>query len=275
MAFIETRWEQYFTDTHEGLGTTYERFVLHRYFERICGAYAVESVLEAPSFGMTGVSGINSLWWAARGAATTVLDDNPRRVGMIRRVWKQIDLPVQCLQVEDFGAVPLRDRSFDLSWNFSALGFLQDPEACLTELARVTRRIIFICLPNVRGIAGIVRSRAGGTGSADYADPRRIEGALYTLGWRAAERGYLDVPPWPDIAMKKEDFMNKFGLGWLLRRQERPPVKRLCILDYFYGLYPAMESKVMRYAFLERSPSLIKALLAHHRYMLFVPRRED
>lgn len=272
MAFIEATWERYFEDTHEGLGTTYERFVLHRFFKRICATYDINRVLEAPSFGMTGVSGINSLWWAAQGAETIVLDDNPRRAGMIRRVWEQVSLPVTCLQIKDFGVLPLKDRSFDLSWNFSALGLLENPEACLVELARVTRRILFVCLPNERGIAATVGRRAGGKGRANQAISHRTERVLSALGWRIAERGYLDIPPWPDIAMNKEDFLRKIGLGRLVQRAERSTSKRLCILDYFSGLDPSMESKAMRYAFLEHAPLGIKALMAHHRYILFVPR---
>jgi hypothetical protein len=49
------RWRQYFLNTYEGFGTTYERFVLHRYFSRLKRRYDVNSVLEAPSFGMVGV----------------------------------------------------------------------------------------------------------------------------------------------------------------------------------------------------------------------------
>jgi hypothetical protein len=271
MAFIETGWEQYFSDAHEGLGTTYERFVLHRHFERLRADFAVSRVLEAPSFGMTGVSGINSLWWAANGAATTVLDDHPQRVNLIRRVWRELALPVHCLAVRDFGALPLRERSFDMSWNFAALGFLAYPEACLAELARVTRRVIFICVPNDRSIGYAVRAFSGGTAATRTAGPRRIESALQSLGWHVVERGYLDVPPWPDIAMKKEDLLKKIGLGVFVPQPDRPPGKRLCILDYFSGRDPAMESSIMRYALLERAPALIKMLWAHHRYMVFAP----
>ncbi len=57
-------WKYYFETLHEGLGTTYERFVLHGYFNRIQDQYGVKTVLEAPVFGMTGISGINSVWWA-------------------------------------------------------------------------------------------------------------------------------------------------------------------------------------------------------------------
>ena len=35
MTTIISNWRQYFTDYDEGLGTTYERFILHQYFDEI------------------------------------------------------------------------------------------------------------------------------------------------------------------------------------------------------------------------------------------------
>ena len=77
MSIIDT-WEQYFSNNNEGLGTTYERFILHRYFEDISTSFAIKNILEVPSFGMTGISGINSMWWAKRGTDVTVVDRNAK-----------------------------------------------------------------------------------------------------------------------------------------------------------------------------------------------------
>ena len=92
-------WESYFDTFDEGLGTTYERFILHRYFRFLKDTYDISSVLEVPSFGMTGVSGINSLWWAGQGIETTVTDNNPSRISQIQEVWNNIPLQVNLKQV--------------------------------------------------------------------------------------------------------------------------------------------------------------------------------
>ncbi len=64
MPFIDVSWPDYFRTRHEGLGTVYERFMLQRIFEQLHRSIGVRSLVEVPSFGMTGISGINSLWWA-------------------------------------------------------------------------------------------------------------------------------------------------------------------------------------------------------------------
>ena len=66
MLLINSIWKKYFNNRNEGLGTTYERFILHRYFESIKNRYSIQSVIEVPSFGMTGISDINSMWWALK-----------------------------------------------------------------------------------------------------------------------------------------------------------------------------------------------------------------
>ncbi len=88
---ITNCWEDYFRKHDEGLGTTYERFILHNYFSRLKDRYDIHSVLEAPSFGMTGVSGINSLWWASQGAKVTIVDQSSPRLESIARVWREAD----------------------------------------------------------------------------------------------------------------------------------------------------------------------------------------
>jgi hypothetical protein len=60
---LSLTWKNYFKDFHEGMGTTYERFVLHGIFEKIRNEFGVETVLEGPVLGITGISGINSMGW--------------------------------------------------------------------------------------------------------------------------------------------------------------------------------------------------------------------
>ena len=46
-------------DFNEGLGTVYERFRLNHFFDRLLDTYAINTVLEFPIYGMTGLTGIN------------------------------------------------------------------------------------------------------------------------------------------------------------------------------------------------------------------------
>ena len=129
-AFLEiiNTWQSYYDHFDEGLGTTYERFILHRYFKYLKDTYDISSVLEAPGFGMTGVSGINSLWWAKQGITPVVLDDHEQRIELAKKVWAEISLPVHMRLVKDFNHLPYESESFDLSWNFASLWFAGDLE---------------------------------------------------------------------------------------------------------------------------------------------------
>ncbi len=268
-------WPEYFKNMDEGLGTTYERFILHRYFKRIKNEFAVQSVLEAPSFGMTGVSGINSLWWAQQGVTPVVLDSDAQRIELSKKVWASIPLSVDMRQHDQWDHLPFDDLTFDLSWNFASLWFVQDPETFVRELTRVTAKVIFICVPNIYGIGYRFRKHYNATPEDLYPDnihPDTIKNLFNGQGWKSMESGYLDIPPWPDIAMKKEDLFPKIGLGFLLNKTDKEEaVQRTCIVDYFNGSRPELEDDILKYAFLEKIPFPVKQVWAHHRWFMFIP----
>jgi len=272
--FITSTWHQYFSHYDEGLGTTYERFILHRYFEKLHSAYDIQSVLEMPSFGMTGISGINSIWWAKKGARVTVADADNKRIAMINKVWQNLGIEADFIyQKDNYSRLPFKDRSFDLSWNFASLWFVKELEEFLRELVRVTRRAIFICVPNRSNIASIIAFEAKKHAHVfpNNIRPDRIKGIIRNAGWRSVDQGFFDAPPWPDIAMKKEDLLRKAGLGFLATRLENKRSDTTCILDYYGGKNKGMEEDVLKYAFLEQLPDLFKQFWAHHRYFIFAP----
>lgn len=270
---IQRNWRDYFTDYYEGLGTTYERFILHRYFERIKDTYSISSVLEVPSFGMTGISGINSMWWAGHGVPVTVVDDNEDRISLISRVWREVSLEVDLLFRLKYAPFLFPDQSFDLCWNFASLWFVPDLRAFLKELARVARKVIFICVPNRRNVGYLLRSLFSRNTELDArlanVDPGRIKEVMLESNWVTAGDGFLDVPPWPDIPLKKEEMLRRIGLGVMAAKLERKAGEGSSIIDYFKGIRSDMEKDVLRFGLLEESPLLFKRVWAHHRYLLF------
>jgi hypothetical protein len=271
-------WRHYFETRHEGLGTTYERFVLHWYFRKIKQQYDVKSVLEAPVFGMIGISGINSLWWAVQGAQVTLVDHSRERLASIEKIWNELSLEPQLIyDPGTYTLLPFEDRKFDMSWNFAALNPDLNPEGLLQELARVTRRVILICVPNPLNLFGLIQKvmekkadllRAGSIYSV------MLQNIMTESGWSVREKGFLDTPPWPDIAMSKEDFFRKIGLTQYAKRLEKGSAQenRICILDYYSGRNKEMQTQMLRYALLENSPRWLKRIWAHHRYYIFAPR---
>jgi len=275
---ILKNWPNYFEERHEGLGTTYERFVLHRYFNRLKSLYSIESVIETPSFGMTGVSGINSMWWASKGNKVTVVDHDTERLAAISKVWEEVKLPVNRVSSpKDYGALPFNDKSFDMGWNFAALFFVRDIKPVLHELARVSKKVIFICVPNLHNILVAIRAKKNKAGNGIYgdnADRERIVRLMADVQWVEREHGTFDAPLWPDIAMNKEEMLKKVGLSCLANRLAKENGRRLCILDYFAGQDHGMKDNVLKYDVFEQLSECFKKHWAHHQYVLFTPENE-
>lgn len=272
MTFITENWRRYFDEQDEGLGTTYERFILHRYFEKLRQEYVIQSVLETPSFGMTGVSGINSLWWASQRIDVTVIDNVEERLRLVEKVWEEVSLKANFVLIKDgHRSLPFMDRSFDMSWNFASLWLVPDLNIYLRELARVTKRVIFICVPNTANISSFISTSLLGDnrGANNSKRTAELQSIITNLGWDLQDHGYFDVPPWPDIAMKKEDLLRKIGLTRIAHSLENRKQVPLCILDYFSGRNPRMEADILKYSFLENGPSLLKRFWAHHQYYVF------
>jgi len=273
---INSVWQQYFKNRHEGLGTTYERFILHHYFERIKNKYSIKSVLEVPSFGMTGISGINSIWWAYEGAHITIIDNDKERINLIKKVWQELSLEANFVYYPNVSYLPLENHSFDMGWNFAALWFVPNLDTFLGELTRVTKKVIFICVPNRLNLFHLLRLAFQKNSEMQYLDnikPVKIKEIMLTLKWQVEEQGYLDIPPWPDIAMNKEDLLQKIGLKWLANKLKSKEENYICILDYFSGKKKDMDKEILRYAFLEDSLSVFQKFWAHHYYFIFTPKQ--
>ncbi len=270
-------WPDYFENSHEGLGTVYERFLLHRFFERLKQDYAIRSVLEVPSFGMTGVSGVNSLWWARQGVVPVIMDNDLLRLQKVRQVWHNLHLQARFVYDRDFATLPFADGTFDLSFNFAALWFVPRLIPFLNELNRVTSKAIFISVPNRFGMGYQLRLHWPGASKPALYFQNVRAGAfvppLRSLGWKLAESGYFDIPPWPDFPFKKEVLLQRLKLGFVLKalkRKANGSNQRISILDYFSGVRPQLDKEVLKYGFLEKAPWPIRLLWAHHRYYLFV-----
>jgi len=275
MRRISSTWQEYFCNRNEGLGTTYERFILHRYFERIKNRYEVQSLLEAPSFGMTGLSGINSLWWALEGVRVTVVDNRKERIEFIKSVWKELSLEATFLcDQSEYATLSFQDNSFDMGWNFAALWFVPRLEKFLNELTRVSRKVVFICIPNRLNILNRLRSVSKRNHPVLYEqnmNPAKIKRIMLRLKWQIQEQGFFDVPPWPDIAMNREDLLYNMGFKSLASRLKEREGNSICIIDYFRGKKKEMKREVLRYAFLENTPMFFKKFWAHHLYLIFAP----
>ncbi|MCD4651795.1 MAG: hypothetical protein K8S56_08435, partial [Candidatus Cloacimonetes bacterium] len=87
-------WRRYFDNPDEGLGSSYERIILNNKLVELKKLFGIETVLEAPLFGFTGISGINSFQMAIEGASVTLLDHDEERAELIRQLWRKMEQEV-------------------------------------------------------------------------------------------------------------------------------------------------------------------------------------
>ncbi len=277
MTILDT-WEHYLTNYDEGLGLVYERFVLNDFLRDLRLQYGIARVLEAPLFGMAGVSGINSVALAQDGCDVTLVDDHPKRLAGVKRIWAELGLPVRLVFTRDWATLPFPDRSFDLTWEWAGLWFLSDPEGLLRELARVSRKVVFVAMPNRWQVGYWLRKHLLDKEFFHHVDERwvdmgRIRRVLEEAGVRIVEQGVLDVPPWPDTVMPAREVLQRLGIrSRRLEQRFQGEGWRWSTMAYYLGEEPDLYERVIRYAWLDRArlPWQIKAVWAHHRYLVGV-----
>jgi SAM-dependent methyltransferase len=272
----EPAWKKYLTDYNEGLGLVYERLVLNDYLDHLLREHHVETVLEAPLFGMAGVSGINSVHLAKQGCDVTLVDVNADRLLGIERIWGELGLPCRFVLQEDLAHLPFDDDTFDLAWEWAGLWYLPDASALVSELARVCRHLVFLAMPNRLQPGYWLRKLMVDKGFFKTVDERwanmaLIKRTIKQRGVRILEEGVLDVPPWPDTVMPAAELLRRLRI-----RSERLEGRfsgddwQWSTMDYYKGKRPELRDIVDRYSFLERMPLpwRLKVIWAHHRYVL-------
>jgi hypothetical protein len=277
----EDNWRRYLTDYNEGLGLVYERFVLNDFLADLAARHQVKSVLEAPLYGMAGVSGINDVVFARRGIEVTAVDDHPDRLAGVRRIWEQdLKLPINLVQVnpQQWGTLPFPDRHFDLTWQWAGLWYIGDPAGLLRELARTSRKLVFVAMPNNIQVGYWMRKLIIDrdffrTHDERWTDIGRIRRILEEAGVRIIDQGVLDVPPWPDTVMPAAEVLKRLGIrSRKLDQQFTGAGWQWSTMAYYLDQQPDLYDRVMRYAWLDhaRLPWQVKSIWAHHRWLLGV-----
>ena len=271
-------WEPYLTNYDEGLGLVYERFVLNDFLDDLRRRAHVKTVLEAPIYGMAGVSGINSVKLAQDGCQVTLVDDTPDRAEHIRRIWSELDLSpdLQTISPDQWGALPFPDASFDLTWNWAALWYLPDAAALLRELARVSRHLVFVAMPNNLQVGYWMRKLIIDQDFFPTVDERWVNigllrRTLEEAGIKIIASGVLDVPPWPDTVMPANEVLKRLGIrSRKLEDQFTGDSWSWSTMAYYLNEQPDLRDRVIKYAWLDhaRLPWQVKAVWAHHRWLL-------
>jgi SAM-dependent methyltransferase len=272
-------WRRYLTDYNEGLGLVYERLVLNDFLMALARTHGLTTVLEAPLYGMAGVSGINSAALAQNGLAVTIVDDNRERLSGVERIWRQdLRLPVNLVRVAPsaWDRLPFPDNSFDFAWEWAALWHISDPAGLLRELARVSRNLVLIAMPNNLQLGywmrkWILEREFFYDHDESWTNMSLIARIVRDAGMTVIGEGVIDVPPWPDTVMPASEVLQRLGIrNQHLQRQFTGEGWQWSTMSYYMGQEPDLRRRVMKYAWLDHAPLSwqVKAVWAHHRYIL-------
>jgi hypothetical protein len=272
-------WQRYLTDYNEGLGLVYERFVLNDFLADLARRNNIKSVLEAPLYGMAGVSGINNVVFAQQGIDVTAVDDTPQRIHGVRRIWEEdLKLPINLVSVDSDGwdRLPFPDDHFDLTWQWAGLWYINNPAGLLRELVRTSKNLVFVAMPNNIQVGYWMRKLIIDrdffrTHDESWTDIGRIRAILESEGVEIIDQGVLDVPPWPDTVMPANEVLKRLGIrSRKLEEQFTGDGWQWSTMAYYLGEQPDLYERVIRYAWLDHAPLpwQIKAIWAHHRYLL-------
>jgi hypothetical protein len=268
-------WKSYFNHHNEGLGSSYERIILNKLLLKLKSRYDLQSVLEVPVFGFTGLTGLNSYALCQAGCDVILLDHDEERIALMNGMFHELDTQISAQFISSYTQLPFTDKRFDLGWNFSALWFTEDLPVFLRELTRVTRKAILICVPNQSGL-GYKWQKANAEIPCDvvfheeHINPDLIKMELANLGWHFIHEDFIDCPPWPDIGMSKEDLLGGYLKKIHIKLPKSRPTKPVCILDYYSGKDPGFADRMEKLSSLERhAPRLFRKYWSHHHWMLF------
>lgn len=265
------------TDFDTGLGTTYERFALNNLLRQISAEKEITSVLEGPHDGMTGISGLNSIILALKGAQVTVVLESQQAVDLAMKAWQAVGCDSRVsFVISASGRLDFPSSSFDLVWNFNFLPRSPNVAATIRAMARVARRYILAFVPN-RANYGFglhrwqhrVAKEPWDHGDIKLMDGKALERAMTAQGLQVLDTWLVDVPWWPDIADPGKlltdffPFLKPVAGGAKLERRYKWGVHHLPYFDA--QTYPEVHTRMQRLGFIERRRWMpIKRLFAHH-----------
>ena len=274
----ENAWRRWMTDYNEGLGLVYERLILNDFLEGLMRKYHIQTVLEAPIYGMAGATGINSIRFAQLGAHVTVVDVNEQRLVEVKRLWDELGLldRAEFIYVSDPSSFPFANKSFDFVWNWAALWYLPNAILTLRDMVRVSKKLVFTAMPNRMQMGYLLRKYLLEKEFFDWIEdeswaninkPRKV---LERAGMKLIDQGVLDVPPWPDTVMPARDVLQRLGFGQGAQARFEGEAWEWSTMAYYTGEQPELKPQMDSYAFLEHAaiPWQLKVIWAHQRYIL-------
>lgn len=206
------------TEKDTGLGTTYERVAVARLLDRLAERHTIHRVLEGPTDGITGISGLNSIPLAQRGASVDLVLGDADEVALAQRAWNAVGvgdkLSVRAANGDALGVEP---RSYDFVWNFNSLPQVASADALLDEMCEASSRFVMVFVSNtwnygfpVHRLHHKAAHDPWSHGNISVMNTRVIARKLAERGFKVVERLLVDTPWWPDIDSPIEEVAATF-----------------------------------------------------------------
>lgn len=269
-------------DKDTGLGTTYERIAVARMLEDLASRYTIESVLEGPTDGITGIRGLNSVPLAQRGARVELALGDVDELALAEAIWSDLGLSDRLTtKPAPDGSLDAAPGSFDLVWNFNSLPQAADAEALVRQMCGASRRYVLAFVSNtwnygfpVHRLHHVAAGEDWSHGEIAAMDTKRIAKALSRNGFSIVERLLVDVPWWPDIDSPIEEVAATFlpflrGLASGSKRLESHTWTRENLPYFEPERRASLERALSRHAVIERASWCpLRLFFAHHRGIL-------
>jgi len=206
------------TQSDTGLGTTYERVAVARLLAGLADRYTISKVLEGPTDGITGISGINSVPLARAGASVDLVLGNPDEVALAERAWEALGLSDRvAIRAADGDTLGVEPRSHDLVWNFNSLPQVASADALLDEMCEASSRFVMVFVSNtwnygfpIHRLHHKVAREPWSHGNISVMNAGVVARKLSDRGFKVVERLLVDVPWWPDIDSPIEEVAATF-----------------------------------------------------------------
>jgi SAM-dependent methyltransferase len=222
-------------DLDEGIGTVYERRLIDAYLLRLMRQYGLQSILETPADGVTGVPGINSLEFARHGARVVLANPVPAMLEKAAMVWNKQGLRDQAeFHHAEADSLPFQDNEFDLVWNFCMFERFDPPDVVLAEMARVAKGYVMIMNQNYRNWGTPVHKLyhkwadlEWDHGYVPLMSQEAIIAAMKRTGLEVLEVGCIDTPPWMDtwdmpLRGALKGVLGRLGMTWEWKSNQKP-----------------------------------------------------
>lgn len=206
------------TEKDTGLGTSYERIAVARLLERLAERHTIHRVLEGPTDGITGISGLNSIPLAQRGASVELVLGDEAEVALAERAWSALGLRDRVnIRAANGDALGVDPRSYDFVWNFNSLPQVASVDALLDEMCEASSRFVMVFVSNtwnygfpIHRLHHRAEGEAWSHGNISVMNTRVIARKLAERGFEVVERLLVDTPWWPDIDSPIEEVAATF-----------------------------------------------------------------